>query len=50
MDINSFTVGVSYDLNFSQLTDASNARGGFEVSAQYIGCFKQKNKLFCPRF
>jgi type IX secretion system PorP/SprF family membrane protein len=50
MDINSFTVGLSYDLNFSQLTDASNARGGFEVSAQYIGCFKKKNKLFCPRF
>jgi type IX secretion system PorP/SprF family membrane protein len=50
MDINSFTVGLSYDLNFSQLTDASNARGGFEISAQYIGCFKKKNKLFCPRF
>lgn len=51
MDIASFTVGLSYDLNFSQLTDASNARGGFEISAAYIGCFKQKNKVkFCPRF
>jgi type IX secretion system PorP/SprF family membrane protein len=50
MDYWNFTFGVSYDLNFSQLTDASNARGGFEVSAIYIGCFKKKNKLFCPRF
>jgi type IX secretion system PorP/SprF family membrane protein len=50
MDYGNFTFGASYDLNFSQLTDASNARGGFEVSAQYIGCFKKKNKVFCPRF
>lgn len=50
MDLASFTVGLSYDLNFSQLTDASNARGGFEISAQYIGCFKKKSKINCPRF
>ncbi len=51
MDYASFTFGISYDLNFSELTDASNARGAFEVTAAHIGCFKQRNKAhFCPRF
>lgn len=31
-----FEVGFSYDVNLSQLTRASNGRGGFEISLKYI--------------
>lgn len=50
MDYENFTFGLSYDLNFSDLTDATNSRGGFEASVIYIGSFRKKNKVFCPRF
>ncbi len=51
IDVSSFSVGFSYDLNFSELTDASNANGGFEVSLAYIGNWGSKSKAhFCPRF
>ncbi|MEX0813807.1 MAG: PorP/SprF family type IX secretion system membrane protein [Chitinophagales bacterium] len=51
VDYSSFTIGFSYDLNFSELTAASNSRGGFEVSLMHIGSWSKKNKtLFCPRF
>ncbi|GIV33610.1 MAG: hypothetical protein KatS3mg031_1145 [Chitinophagales bacterium] len=50
-DVASFSFGFAYDLNFSELTDATNSRGAFEVSAIHIGSFRQKNKVkFCPRF
>lgn len=50
-DYGSFSIGFSYDINFSDLTPASNSRGGFEVSAVHVGSFKQKSKVkFCPRF
>src|SRR5690554_484432 len=32
----SFELGLSYDVNLSQLTQASNGRGGFEISLKYI--------------
>ena len=32
----SFDLGVSYDINLSQLSGASNGRGGFEISLKYI--------------
>lgn len=47
-----FRVGVSYDVNTSSLNDATNSRGGFEISLIYVGKIvriKQAN-LFCPRF
>lgn len=51
LDYSTFTMGISYDLTFSDLTDATNTRGGFEISLQHVGTFKQKNKTkFCPRF
>ena len=31
-----FEIGFSYDVNLSQLTRASNGRGGFEISLKYI--------------
>jgi type IX secretion system PorP/SprF family membrane protein len=36
MEYRNFNVGVSYDINNSKLTPASNYRGGFELSIIYI--------------
>jgi type IX secretion system PorP/SprF family membrane protein len=36
MDYGAFTVGLSYDVNTSQLKVASNGNGGFEISIIYI--------------
>ncbi len=50
-DFSSFSLGFAYDLNFSELTAATNSRGAFEVSAIHVGAFKKKSKVaFCPRF
>jgi len=50
-DYSSFSLGFAYDLNFSELTVATNSRGSFEVSALHVGSFKQKPKvIYCPRF
>lgn len=50
---NSWKAGVSYDINFSKLTPASNLRGGLEFSLQYVLCiFKPKDILhrICPDY
>ncbi|HXH17445.1 MAG TPA: PorP/SprF family type IX secretion system membrane protein [Chitinophagales bacterium] len=50
-DFASFSLGFAYDLNFSELTAATNSRGAFEVSALHVGAFKSKPKaIYCPRF
>lgn len=36
MDYDNLTVGISYDINYSNLVPASNAHGGFELSLIYI--------------
>lgn len=52
VDYGAFNVGLSYDLNFSRLTNATNARGGYELSVVYIGAFPEARQrtVFCPRF
>jgi len=50
-----FTVAVSYDINTSKLTTASNGRGGFEISLVYQKSFNRYmrsagNATRCPRF
>ena len=42
---------VSYDVNISSLSRASNGRGAFEVSLTYMPGYKNKSKLakVCPR-
>ncbi|RYE24655.1 MAG: type IX secretion system membrane protein PorP/SprF [Sphingobacteriales bacterium] len=49
---NSYSFGVSYDMNVSGLRAASNLRGGYEVTAFKTGLFKdpkfQKSKVLCP--
>lgn len=39
-----FRIGLSYDINLSGLTAASQARGGFEVSLRYLMATDTKNK------
>ena len=53
IDMNSLSVGISYDVNVSELQTASEGRGGFELSISYIGLFDRENpqlKTPCPRF
>ena len=51
MEYRNFNVGISYDVNTSKLTEATNNRGGFEISVIYI--FKKEvpfiaKKRVCP--
>lgn len=51
MEYRNFNVGFSYDVNNSKLVEASNKRGGFEISVIYI--FKKEipfvaKKRVCP--
>lgn len=54
IDYNPFSIGLSYDVNVSQLKTASQGRGGFELSVTYIGFLDRDNsskfKVMCPRF
>lgn len=54
LDYKPFSVSVSYDINLSKLSPASNGMGGFEMSATYTGFLNKLNSSFealkCPRF
>ena len=52
LEMNTWTVGISYDINTSQLTAVSNARGAFEASFTYIipENKKRRSKVVCPKF
>jgi len=54
IDYKRFRFGISYDVNTSSLTDASNGKGGFEISLGYTGCLGgfvlDKPIFFCPRY
>lgn len=54
LDYRPFSVGVSYDINVSQLKTATQGRGGFEITLSYIGFLDRnnstKNAVLCPRF
>lgn len=53
MDYQQWFVGLSYDMNFSTLTQASRARGGFELAVRYILFrFKPKKEVhrICPDY
>ncbi len=51
-DLNKFTMGISYDVNFSHLALVSRGVGGPELSVLYTGNIPgaHKKKIFCPRF
>jgi type IX secretion system PorP/SprF family membrane protein len=42
LDLKRFAVGLSYDVNVSQLTKASGARGGFELTLAYKNAFNSR--------
>lgn len=53
VDYDTWHVGVSYDINYSKLDRASNARGGFEFSVIYLihkVLPKRKSFKSCPDF
>ena len=52
LEMNTWMLGISYDINTSQLTPASNARGAFEASFIYIipNSGKGRSKVICPTF
>ena len=50
LDYNSFSLGVTYDVNTSDLKTASNSRGGIEISLIYIKKPAGSKGVPCPRF
>lgn len=53
LETNSLAIGLSYDVNTSQLNTVSDSRGGFELSLSYIGFLDRENsktELRSPRF
>lgn len=53
LEYDAWRVGVNYDINISDLTVATNGRGGIEFSLTYIiSTYKPKNIKFkrCPKF
>lgn len=45
---NDFRLGLSYDVNVSSLSEASNGKGGFEVSLIYIGHLTSTPTVIVP--
>ena len=50
LEMERWNVGLSYDINTSNLRDASQSRGAFEVSLIYVHPAKEKFKVNCPKF
>lgn len=56
LEMSSFTVGLTYDVNVSRLNTVSNSRGGFELSLSYSGLLGRdqdrtsNGKYHDPRF
>ncbi|MDR3714944.1 MAG: PorP/SprF family type IX secretion system membrane protein [Puia sp.] len=53
LEMSSFSVAISYDVNVSELKTASQGMGGVELSLSYIGFFNHnssRDKVLCPKF
>jgi len=51
LDVGSFTIGMTYDVNVSSLKSASESQGGFEISIVYIKKPADGRKTIpCPKF
>ena len=51
LEMKTWTLGLSYDINTSELTPVSNARGAFETSFTYIIPERGRRvKVTCPKF
>ncbi|OAV42715.1 PorP/SprF family type IX secretion system membrane protein [Lewinella sp. 4G2] len=49
-DYENFALGFSYDINTSDLSQATDGNGGFELSLQYKICGAQRRGVYCPTF
>lgn len=49
-DYNEFSIGFSYDINTSELNQATNANGSFEFSLIYKICGAENRGVYCPEF
>ena len=50
LELNRWTLGLSYDITVSKLTQANNARGAFEISLNYVHPGERKSRVQCPNF
>ena len=51
LEMKAWTIGLSYDINTSTLTPATNSKGAFETSFIYtIQEKKRKPRVICPKF
>jgi len=49
LELENWNLGLSYDITTSSLTQANNARGGFEISLVYVAPEKARLRLDCPK-
>lgn len=45
-----FNIGFSYDMNVSDLKDATNGNGAYEFSLVYLICGSESRGVYCPTF
>ena len=50
LEVERWNIGLSYELNASELEKATNHRGAFELSVTYTHPAKRRYKLACPNF
>jgi len=50
LEMNRWTLGLSYDITVSKLALANNHRGAFEVSLMYFQPAEKRSRVVCPRF
>lgn len=50
LEVNSWNVGVSYDVTTSNFAAANNSRGALELSLIYVHPAKSRIKVNCPKF
>ena len=50
LELERFTLGLSYDINVSTLSTASQGRGSFEVALQYVHPMYSTGSVDCPKF
>ncbi|MBX2889754.1 MAG: PorP/SprF family type IX secretion system membrane protein [Saprospiraceae bacterium] len=50
LELNRWTLGLSYDITTSSLTAANNSRGAFEISLSYFHPGERRARIVCPNF
>ncbi|MEL6864717.1 MAG: PorP/SprF family type IX secretion system membrane protein, partial [Bacteroidota bacterium] len=50
LEMENWNLGLSYDINTSNLNLATNSRGAFEMSLIYIYPYEGRTKVNCPKF